>query len=109
MGKAIPGIPVHIVDEEGRVTKAGDEGDIAVLAVDQNGKQSSFVYKGYLSREGDISRKSRPRRNAHGVIEGEWHLTGDRAYQDTDGYIWFLGRSDDVINSSGYRIGSSLG
>ena len=34
-----------------------------------------------------------------------WYLTGDRAYRDEDGYFWFVGRSDDVILSSGYRIG----
>ena len=34
-----------------------------------------------------------------------WYLTGDRAYVDADGYFWFVGRADDVINSAGYRIG----
>jgi acyl-coenzyme A synthetase/AMP-(fatty) acid ligase len=34
-----------------------------------------------------------------------WYLTGDRAYVDEDGYFWFVGRSDDVILTSGYRIG----
>ena len=36
---------------------------------------------------------------------GDWYLTGDRATRDKDGYFWFVGRSDDVILSSGYRIG----
>jgi acetyl-CoA synthetase/medium-chain acyl-CoA synthetase len=36
---------------------------------------------------------------------GDWYLTGDRAYRDQDGYLWFVGRADDVIISSGYRIG----
>jgi acyl-coenzyme A synthetase/AMP-(fatty) acid ligase len=36
---------------------------------------------------------------------GDWYLTGDRAYVDEDGYFWFVSRSDDVILSSGYRIG----
>ncbi|RMZ83126.1 hypothetical protein DV738_g1269, partial [Chaetothyriales sp. CBS 135597] len=105
MGKAIPGLPVHIIDDNGRIANVGEEGDIAVLAVDHNGKQSSFIYKGYLSTEGQVSLKARKRRDASGAVTGEWHLTGDRAHQDEDGYFWFVGRSDDVINSSGYRIG----
>src|SRR5205807_7713977 len=36
---------------------------------------------------------------------GDWYVTGDRAYVDADGYFWFVGRSDDVIISAGYRIG----
>jgi acetyl-CoA synthetase/medium-chain acyl-CoA synthetase len=36
---------------------------------------------------------------------GEWYLTGDRASRDEDGYLWFVGRADDVIISAGYRIG----
>jgi acyl-coenzyme A synthetase/AMP-(fatty) acid ligase len=38
-------------------------------------------------------------------LDGRWYLTGDRAYRDPDGYLWFAGRNDDVINSAGYRIG----
>ncbi|MCP4214727.1 MAG: AMP-binding protein, partial [bacterium] len=39
------------------------------------------------------------------VYRGDWYLTGDRAFVDADGYFWFVGRSDDVILTSGYRIG----
>jgi acyl-coenzyme A synthetase/AMP-(fatty) acid ligase len=45
-----------------------------------------------------------PQRNA-ASIRGDWYLTGDRAYIDKDGYVWFVGRADDVILTSGYRIG----
>ena len=38
-------------------------------------------------------------------FRGDWYLTGDRATRDADGYFWFIGRKDDVIKSSGYRIG----
>ena len=38
-------------------------------------------------------------------FRGDWYLTGDRAKRDADGYFWFVGRKDDVIKSSGYRIG----
>ena len=36
---------------------------------------------------------------------GDWYITGDRASMDEDGYLWFVGRADDVINSASYRIG----
>jgi len=39
------------------------------------------------------------------VFRGDWYITGDRAYQDNDGYFWFEGRNDDIIKSSGYKIG----
>jgi acetyl-CoA synthetase len=39
------------------------------------------------------------------AFKGDWYYTGDRAYRDEDGYFWFVGRDDDVIKSSGYRIG----
>ena len=38
-------------------------------------------------------------------FQGDWYLTGDKAYRDEDGYFWFVGRADDVIKSAGYRIG----
>ena len=38
-------------------------------------------------------------------FEGDWYYTGDKAYRDEDGYLWFIGRDDDVIKASGYRIG----
>jgi acetyl-CoA synthetase/medium-chain acyl-CoA synthetase len=39
------------------------------------------------------------------VFRGDWYLTGDQATRDADGYLWFVGRADDVIISGGYRIG----
>ena len=39
------------------------------------------------------------------VFRGDYYLTGDQAYRDADGYLWFVGRADDVIISAGYRIG----
>jgi acyl-coenzyme A synthetase/AMP-(fatty) acid ligase len=41
--------------------------------------------------------------------EGKYYLTGDKAKWDKEGYLWYVGRSDDVINSSGYRIGLFIG
>lgn len=106
MGKPVPGIQVDIVDYHGNPVAQGQEGDIAVLAVDIDGRSSPFLFRGYLSKDdGKMSRKVRPWTDSQGKTIGEWYVTGDRAFKDTDGYIWFVGRSDDVINSSGYRIG----
>jgi acetyl-CoA synthetase/medium-chain acyl-CoA synthetase len=45
-----------------------------------------------------------PEENA-AVFRGDFYLTGDQAYRDAGGYLWFVGRADDVITSAGYRIG----
>ena len=45
-----------------------------------------------------------PEENRKSFI-GDWYYTGDKAYRDEDGYLWFIGRDDDVIKASGYRIG----
>lgn len=109
MGRSVPGVPLHVIDEDGRPVDVGVEGEIAVLSVDERGHRTPFVCDGYISQEGSLSQKSRARLASDGSVSGQWHLTGDRAYQDTDGYLWYVGRSDDVINSSGYRIGELPG
>ena len=53
------------------------------------------LFAGYWHHPGHVE--------AH--FQGDWYLTGDRATRDADGYFWFIGRNDDVIKSSGYRIG----
>lgn len=108
MGKPVPGVAVEIIDEKGDCCPAGQEGDIAVLQVDKHSRRSPWLYHGYLSKDGTITLKTRKWLDSTGTILGEWYITGDRAYKDDDGYFWFMGRSDDVINSSGYRIGAVL-
>ena len=107
MGRPLPGVPLGVVDEDGRIVGVGVEGDIAILSVDERGRKQIFTCDGYIDKSGRVDRKSRPYIDKDGGYKGEWHLTGDKAYQDADGYLWFVGRSDDVINSSGYRIGMS--
>jgi acyl-coenzyme A synthetase/AMP-(fatty) acid ligase len=100
MGKPSPGVPLFVIDENGKETPNDEEGDIA-LKVDLT-EQSNFfgVFDGYLE-DGKLDRKLRESKE-----KGQaWYCTGDRAKRDQDGYFWFVGRSDDVINSSGYRIG----
>ncbi|KAM0704097.1 hypothetical protein Q7P35_008329 [Cladosporium inversicolor] len=101
MGRPSPGVPLCVVDEDGKECGEGDEGDIA-LRVDLTGEGGFFgVFDGYLGEQGELDRRLKD----SGEETWRWYLTGDRATRDKDGYFWFVGRSDDVINSSGYRIG----
>ncbi|MCB1760885.1 MAG: acyl-CoA synthetase [Gammaproteobacteria bacterium] len=88
VGRPQPGHDVTLLDEELRPVTPGREGMIALPATDP-GK--------FLEYWGQ------PRETAR-VHRGGYFLTGDYARQDADGYIWFLGRHDDIINSFGYRI-----
>ncbi len=92
MGKPSPGIDLAVIDEAGAPLPAGREGDVAVRVEPH---WPPGLFKEYRGDE-ERTRKS----FRHG-----WYLTGDRAYVDADGYFWFVGRADDVINSAGYRIG----
>ncbi|BDG59656.1 AMP-binding protein [Caldinitratiruptor microaerophilus] len=92
MGKPSPGFEVAIVDDQGNVLPPGQEGNIAVK-VEPERPIGMFV--GYWQNE-EATRSTRI---------GPWYITGDRGYMDEDGYFWFVGRADDVILSSGYRIG----
>ncbi|MGC8657582.1 MAG: acyl-CoA synthetase [Desulfomonilaceae bacterium] len=89
MGKPVPGHTVSIIDESGQTSLVGEIGEIAVKRPDP------VTFLGYWNNEEATKAKYR----------GEWLLTGDLAKMDEDGYIWFVGRQDDVITSGGYRIG----
>ena len=92
MGKPAPGIDLQVIDNDCQPVPINTEGDIAVK-VKPNPPQGLFKeYKG------------EPEKTANS-FKGDWYLTGDRAYVDEDGYFWFVSRADDVILSSGYRIG----
>jgi len=89
MGRAIPGHSVDVIDEQGEPVKEGIVGEIAVKRPDP------VMFLEYW-RNPEATRKK---------YIGDWLLTGDMAKKDEDGYIWFHGRTDDVITSAGYRIG----
>lgn len=89
LGQALPYLTVAIVDEEGNEVPPGQEGEIATRP------GYPAITLGYLDR---------PEATAE-IFRNGWHYTGDMAHVDEDGYIWFHARSDDVITSSGYRIG----
>jgi acyl-coenzyme A synthetase/AMP-(fatty) acid ligase len=89
MGKPSPGCDVRIIDEDGNELPPGELGDIALSG------DNPTLMKEYWEQPDETE----------AVFRNGYYLTGDRASRDEDGYIWFEGRSDDVILSAGYRIG----
>ncbi|ELR02524.1 Acyl-coenzyme A synthetase acsm5, mitochondrial [Pseudogymnoascus destructans] len=76
---------------------------MAVLIDDISSKEFFGIFDGYLNDDDTVGRREKIfTKNGERKV---WYLTGDKARRDNDGYFWFVGRSDDVINSSGYRIG----
>lgn len=92
MGVAAPGYSVSILDENGVELPIGEEGEIAILT---RPNRPVGLFPGYWRN---------PEANAR-CFQGDFYYTGDRATRDEDGYLWFIGRADDVIISSAYRIG----
>ncbi|CAO2583013.1 Acyl-coenzyme A synthetase ACSM5, mitochondrial [Lemmus lemmus] len=92
LGTAIPHYDVQIIDDLGNVLPPGKEGDIAIRV---KPNRPIGIFSGYVNN---------PEKTAE-VECGDFYNSGDRAAVDEDGYFWFLGRGDDVINASGYRIG----
>ncbi|KAH8686038.1 hypothetical protein BGZ60DRAFT_396739 [Tricladium varicosporioides] len=104
MGKPAPTIPVQVIDANGFETATGEEGDIALLLSDAPGNNDFFgLFDGYVNDDGTLTRREKT--FVHHGAQKTYYITGDKAKRDKDGYFWFVGRSDDVINSSGYRIG----
>jgi acetyl-CoA synthetase len=89
MGKPFPGIKAAIVDDNGNVLPTGQEGNLAIKA-------------GWPSMMKGIWNNDEKYRS---YFKGEWYVSGDRAKVDRDGYFWFVGRADDVIKTSGERVG----
>jgi acetyl-CoA synthetase/medium-chain acyl-CoA synthetase len=78
-----------VIDEHGGEAAVGDVGDLALRG------HPPSLFREYWKNPEETADCRR----------GEWYLTGDRARRDEDGYLWFVGRADDVIISAGYRIG----
>ncbi|MEP3231319.1 MAG: AMP-binding protein [Hyphomicrobiales bacterium] len=91
MGKPVPGFDVDIVDDAGAILPSGEVGHIAV---NTSGEWPAGLFTGYI-KDGDLDTSS---------FRNGWYYTGDTAKRDEDGYLWFVGRSDDLISSAGYRI-----
>ena len=92
MGKPVPGYGIDLVDTDGNPVPDGVNGEIVINTKE---KTSPGVFLGYYLNEE--------------ATKSAWHdglyHTGDLAWRDEDGYYWYVGRADDVIKSSGYRIG----
>jgi acetyl-CoA synthetase len=89
IGKPVPGHHVAVIDEAGRPCSPGETGQIAVARPDP------VMFLEYWQNPEATEKK----------FLGDWMLTGDQGSVDADGYFTFFGRDDDVITSSGYRIG----
>ena len=93
MGKPLPSVEAAIVDDDCKKLPAGEEGNLAIAAKKMPAWPSMMrkiwknpkKYKSYFKKG--------------------WYITGDRAFADKDGYFWFVGRADDVIKTSGERVG----
>jgi len=92
MGKPVPGYGIDIVDQDGNPVEDGVNGEIVIRT---DPKPTCGVFLGYYRNQEATD---------HVWHDGMYH-TGDVAWRDEDGYYWYVGRADDVIKSSGYRIG----
>src|SRR3989338_1879990 len=89
MGKPFPGIVAAIVDDQGNPVKDMEEGNIALKP-------------GWPSMMKTIWKRQE---KFDSYFVNNWYISGDRGFRDSDGYFWFIGRSDDVIKTSGERVG----
>jgi acetyl-CoA synthetase len=92
MGKPNPAYNIDVVDEDGNTCAVGVEGELVIRGVDENKPVGLFC--GYYMDSGATNR----------VWFDNMYHTGDMVYRDEHGFLWFVGRNDDVIKSSGYRI-----
>jgi acetyl-CoA synthetase len=89
MGRAVPGYDIAVLDGDGCVLPSGETGEIAV----RRGGAAMFLQ--YWNKPDKTAEK----------FSGDWMRTGDEGRIDDEGYVFFVSRTDDVITSSGYRIG----
>lgn len=90
MGKPLPGWDVRLLDPHGNEVPVGEQGEVCLRA-----RSNPQFPLGYW----------RMPEASEATFGGEWFRTSDQAVKDADGYYWFLGRTDDVIKTSGYRVG----
>jgi acetyl-CoA synthetase len=94
IGRPYPGHRVAVIDDKGNELPRGELGEVAVNRSFHDQPDPVFFLE-YWKNERATKEK----------FIGEWGCTGDQAKMDEDGYLWYQGRSDDVIKSAGYRIG----
>jgi acetyl-CoA synthetase len=89
MGKPFPGVTAAILDDEFNPLPAGEEGLLALRP------EAPSIFRNYWKQDSLYESK----------FKNGWYITGDRARLDEDGYFWFIGRADDVINTAGHLVG----
>ena len=92
MGKPSPEYDIMLINGEGKPCEVGEEGEICI---DTSFGNPPGIFTGYRSDETLTAR----------VWHDGYYHTGDMAWMDEDGYYWFVGRADDIIKTSGYRVG----
>jgi acetyl-CoA synthetase len=92
MGKPSPGYDIDLIDSDGKVCEIGEIGQIVIYT---KKRKPVGMFDGYF-RDDELTNT---------VWQNGIYYTGDTAWRDEDGYFWFVGRADDIIKSSGYRIG----
>ena len=93
MGVRNPQYDIDVVDEQGNRVKAMEHGELVIRVRD--GKKPLGLFKSYYRNEEMTDKR---------IVNGLYH-TGDVVYYDDNGYLWFVSRIDDVIKTSGYRVG----
>jgi len=92
MGKPSPVFDVELLTEDGKPAEVGESGEICIFV---GAGAPCGLFTGYYQNEADTAE----------VWHDGYYHTGDLAWRDEDGYFWYVGRADDLIKSSGYRIG----
>ncbi len=92
MGKPVPLYDVHLLDADGNEVATGESGEVCINIKNGLPCGLSYAYEGNEETTAEVWRDG-------------WYHTGDLAWRDEDGFFWYVGRVDDVIKSSGYRIG----
>ncbi len=94
LGYPVPGFDVHILDSENQSAQRGSTGEICIRVLSGNRKSCGLLHSYNFSKE-----------DTENALYGGFYHTGDLAYRDETGRFCYVGRNDDVIKSSGYRIG----
>ena len=97
MGRPYPGHRIAVIDEAGNVVPVGEAGEVAINRIAPDGTPDPVFFLEYFGNPEATRAKH----------AGDWCRTGDMASVDTDGYLWYQGRADDMFKAAGYRIGPS--
>ncbi len=92
MGLPAPDLAIDILDEDHHPVH---QGEVGYISLQVNSAKAAGIFEGYLEDPAENEK----------VFQQGWYSTGDKAYKDKDGYFYFVGRGDDIIKASGYRVG----